>query len=79
MQRARLHALLESVEERIALAQAAIGAQHGVIEELRRNEIAASAARTQLTVLEIGLAGDLAERDRLRAELAALPPPYGSS
>ena len=73
MPRTRIAARLEIVEEQIALAQADIQAQRGVIEGMRQKGYTSSGAETNLTILEATLAMHSAERERLRAELAALP------
>lgn len=73
MPRTRLVARLEIVEDRIALGEANVEVQLGVIRELRAAGYATGDAETHLVVLAATLVGHLAERDKLRAGLAALP------
>jgi hypothetical protein len=58
----------------LALTEATIEVQLGVLQDLRAKGYAIGAAETHLTVLSAKLVTQLAERDKLRAELAALPP-----
>jgi hypothetical protein len=73
MPRALLSARLEIVDGQIALAEANIRTQLGAIEEIRRAGLATGCADTYLTILQASLGVLVAERDRLRAQLAALP------
>lgn len=75
MPRARITARIGTVEEQIRLAQAGIDAQRGLIEEARLRGLTTGDAETNLTILVTSLSGHLAERERSRAELEALPPP----
>jgi hypothetical protein len=74
MEPARIAALLGIVEDQISLTQAGIDAQRSVVAQMRGKHYATGDAETHLTVLEASLAVHLAERQRLRAELAALRP-----
>lgn len=79
MPRTRLAARLEIVEEQIALTEASIEVQLGAIEEMRSKGFATGDTETHLTILAAKLVARLAERDKLRAELAALPDPPSHS
>ena len=73
MPRARIVARLAIVEDQIGLAQASVESQRSVVDELRRNGYATGSAETNLTLMKAKLVIHLAERERLRAELAAMP------
>jgi hypothetical protein len=75
MPRARIVALLAILEERIGLAEASIDCQRRAIEQMRKKRRATGTAETNLTIAQVNLAVHLAERERLRADLAALPWP----
>ena len=75
MAQTRLLARLEIVEGQIALGEANIEVQLGLIKELRAKGYPPADAEAHLAVLAATLVGNLAERDRLRAEMAALPRP----
>jgi hypothetical protein len=64
---------MQIVEGQIDLAQANIEAQRNVIERMRERGFATGDAETYLTILQASLAAHMAERERLHAQLAALP------
>jgi hypothetical protein len=72
MPRTALHARLEIVEEQIALGETNIEVQLGIIKELRAAGYATGDAEAHLAVLAATLVAHLAERDKLRAEVAVL-------
>jgi hypothetical protein len=65
---------LEIVEEQVALIETTIEVQLGVLKDLRAKGYATGDADTHLTILSAKLVMQLADREKLRAEVAELPP-----
>ena len=72
MDRALIISYLQAAEDQVALIERQIAYQRGLISSLRREGHDASSASDQLRVMEQTQLQHVAERDRLRDELAAL-------
>lgn len=79
MDRALIISYLQAAEEHMANVEQQIANQRGLISGLRRNGQDTSSPSAQLRVMEQTHMQSVGDRDRLRAELAALNPGEGGT
>ena len=72
MDRALIISYLQAAEDQVAIIEQQIAYQRGLISSLRREGQNTSSASAELRLLEQTQIQHVAERDRLRAELAEL-------